>query len=212
MVSSVSFGYQQYALASSADMSFFYHRTVDFLSFPRATSKLSCTAGQLRYRFCTPKAYRIRGRKLPFHPHSLPYKLRLLFDAKICTPQDISRATGIPIGYLDKILRGWKVTPQARHAIGQAISFYARREAKHLRLLDAEGPIEDGAGEGVFEELDAAPGQIELKARDAKGSRMALLQFRADVLDDELLSDLERWHARHNPTRLTLADASEQRQ
>jgi hypothetical protein len=149
---------------------------------------------------------------MPFRPHSLSYKLRLLFDAKICTPQDISRATGIPIVHIDKIMRGWKVSPQARHAIGQVLSFYARREAKHLRLLESDGAIGDPADEGLFEQLDAAPGQIELKARDASGGRMALLQFRADVLDDELLGDLERWHARQNPTRLTLADASDQAQ
>lgn len=64
--------------------------------------------------------------------------------------------------------------------------------------------------DGIFEELDAAPGQLELKVCDARGARMALLQFRVDALDDELLSDLERWHARKNPTHLTLAESSDQ--
>lgn len=61
------------------------------------------------------------------------------------------------------------------------------------------------AVEGIFEELDAAAGLLELKVRDFHGERMALLQFRADTMDDELLSDLERWHCRKNPIHLTLA-------
>jgi hypothetical protein len=58
--------------------------------------------------------------------------------------------------------------------------------------------------QGIFEELDAAPGQLELKVRDSHGARMALLQFRADMLDDELIADLKRWHARKNVIRLKL--------
>lgn len=58
--------------------------------------------------------------------------------------------------------------------------------------------------EGLFEELDAAPGQFEIKAFDSHGVRMGLLQFRADTIDDELLADLKRWQARRNLTRLRL--------
>lgn len=64
------------------------------------------------------------------------------------------------------------------------------------------------AAEGIFEELDAAPGQLELKVRDSHGARVALLQFREDALDDELIADLERWHARKNLIRLTLVESS----
>ena len=65
------------------------------------------------------------------------------------------------------------------------------------------------AAEGIFEEMDAAPGQLELKVRDSHGERMALLQFRAGSLDDELIADLKRWHARKNPTHLTLGVPSD---
>jgi len=77
---------------------------------------------------------------------------------------------------------------------------------RDLRLVTGNGAISESVRfnedePGIFEQLDAAPGQIELKARDMNGSRMALLQFRADVVDDELLSDLERWHARQYVAR-----------
>ena len=52
--------------------------------------------------------------------------------------------------------------------------------------------------------MDAALGQLELKVRDSHGARMALLQFRVDALDDELIADLKRWHARKNLIRLRL--------
>ena len=64
------------------------------------------------------------------------------------------------------------------------------------------------AGEGIFEELDAAPGQLEIKAFDSHGVRMALLQFRDDAVDDELISDLKRWHARKNLIHLMLVVSS----
>jgi hypothetical protein len=54
------------------------------------------------------------------------------------------------------------------------------------------------AAEGIFEELDAAPGQLEIKAFDSHGVRMGLLQFRADTVDEELVADLKRWHTRMN--------------
>jgi hypothetical protein len=64
------------------------------------------------------------------------------------------------------------------------------------------------AADGIFEELDTAPGQRELKALDSNGERMALLQFRADALDDELVADLKRWHARKNLIHLMLVEPS----
>ncbi|MDQ6769471.1 MAG: hypothetical protein M3Z54_05750 [Gemmatimonadota bacterium] len=63
--------------------------------------------------------------------------------------------------------------------------------------------------DGIFEELDAAPGQLELKALDSHGARMALLQFRVDAMDEELVADLKRWHARKNLIHLMLAESSE---
>lgn len=53
---------------------------------------------------------------------------------------------------------------------------------------------------GVFEELDAAPGQMEIKVSDSHGGRIALLQFRAGTVDDELTTDLLRWYARIDPS------------
>jgi hypothetical protein len=64
------------------------------------------------------------------------------------------------------------------------------------------------AAEGIFEELDAAPGQLEIKAFDSNGVRTALLQFRADTVDDELLGDLRRWHERKNLIHLMLVVSS----
>jgi hypothetical protein len=65
------------------------------------------------------------------------------------------------------------------------------------------------AATGIFEELDAAPGQLEIRAFDSRGVRMGLLQFRADTVDDELIADLKRWHARTNVvTRLMLVASS----
>lgn len=65
------------------------------------------------------------------------------------------------------------------------------------------------AAEGIFEELDASPGQLEIKVRNSLGARMALLQFRADSVDDELIADLKRWHARKNFIHLVLAESSD---
>ena len=75
-------------------------------------------------------------------------------------------------------------------------------QANTFRLPDSG--LEDMPAEGIFEELDAAPGQLEIKAFDSHGVRMALLQFRAGTVDDELLADLKRWHARKNLIRLRL--------
>lgn len=109
-------------------------------------------------------------------------------------------------------LHGRAPDPVTRVQIGKVLSYHARRLGdRHLRLEDEAPPADEQApAEGVFEELDAPPGQIEIKARDSQGARMALLQFRSDTIDDELLSDLERWHARMNPSHLTLAESSEQ--
>lgn len=148
-------------------------------------------------------------RVMPFRPHSLPFKIRRLIDANICSAQDIARASGVALVTIDRIIRGARPSAMTGHAIGQVLSYYARRESRHLWIEDGDGeaPI---AEEGLFEELDAAAGQIEIKARDSHGVRMGLMQFRADTVDDELLSDLERWHARRNPTHLTLAETSDQ--
>jgi hypothetical protein len=65
------------------------------------------------------------------------------------------------------------------------------------------------AAEGIFEELAPAPGQLEIKAFDSHGVRMAMLQFRADTVDDELIVDLKRWHTRTNGvTHLMLVASS----
>jgi hypothetical protein len=53
---------------------------------------------------------------------------------------------------------------------------------------------------GVFEELDASPAHMEIKVIDSHGARMALLQFRAGTVDDELTADLLRWYARNDST------------
>lgn len=113
---------------------------------------------------------------------------------------------------MDGWLRGKIPDRVTEIQVRKVISYHARRKGdRHLKLEDSDAlettPV---AEEGLFEELDAAPGQIEIKVRDVTGGRMALLQFRADALDDELCSDLERWHARKNPTHLTLAESSEQ--
>jgi hypothetical protein len=57
---------------------------------------------------------------------------------------------------------------------------------------------------GIFEELDPASGQFEIKAFDSDGARLAMLQFRADTIDDELIVDLKRWHERQCPRTLTI--------
>lgn len=147
-------------------------------------------------------------RVMPFRPQSLPAKLRRLFDANVCSKEDFARASGVALVTIDRILRGATPSVLTRHAIDQVLAYYTRREARHLWLEDgsAQQPV---AEEGLFEELDAAPGQVEIKVRDMAGGRMALLQFRADTVDDELCSDLERWHARKNPTHLTLAETSD---
>lgn len=148
---------------------------------------------------------------MPFRPHSLPYKLRALFDAKVCSPQDLARSTGLSLRSIDNILRGGKPDAVTRLQIDKALSYYTRLRNRHLKLEEIppeEQFAEIPSTEGVFEELDAAAGQIELKVRDGLGGRMALMQFRADTVDDELLDDLERWHARQNPTHLQLSDES----
>lgn len=70
---------------------------------------------------------------------------------------------------------------------------------------DMADPVERFDAEpGIFEQMDAAEGQVEIKARDAQGARMGLLQLRADTIDDELIDDLERWHKRQTRTALHL--------
>lgn len=63
-----------------------------------------------------------------------------------------------------------------------------------LKLTKRTGDVDTGnppPAAGIFEERDAAPGQqLELKVRDSHGARMALRQFRAGTLNDELVEDL----------------------
>lgn len=147
---------------------------------------------------------------MPFRPHSLPYQLRRLFDAMVLTPSDLARSCGVPVSRVEGWLRGRTPDPVTRLQIGKVLSYHARRFGdRHLKLEDEAAPIEEPQStEGLFEELDAPPGQIEIKVRDATGGRMALLQFRADTVDDELCGDLERWHARKCPTHLQLSAES----
>jgi hypothetical protein len=69
-----------------------------------------------------------------------------------------------------------------------------------LRLIpvtiDKDAPVAPKAPEGIFEEPDAAEGQLELKVRDPYGDRVALLQFRTGAVDDQLLIALEEWYSR----------------
>lgn len=148
---------------------------------------------------------------MPFRPHSLPYKLRRLIDAKVCSPQDIARSVGMPVSRVDGWLRGQEPDPVTRLQIDKVLAYYTRLGHRHLKLVLEDEPIEQAESiAGVFEEMDSSPGIIEVKARDAAGGRLALLQFRAGTLDDELIADLERWHARYSATHLTLAESSGQ--
>jgi hypothetical protein len=150
---------------------------------------------------------------LPFRPHTLEYKLRALFDANVLSPQDLARSIGVPVAAVDRYMRGARPDAVTRLQIDKVLSYYSRLRERHLKLepgaLDAE--VATTGRPGLMEELDAAAGMIELKARDTAGGRMALFQLRADCVDDELLSDLERWYERKNPTHLKLADVSEQK-
>lgn len=147
---------------------------------------------------------------MPFRPHTLAFKLRRLIDAGICSVQDISRSSGVGLRAIDQIMRGAKPGPQTAHQLGKVLSYYLRQEHGHLKLEDGSAEPEPAPQEGLFEELDAFAGIIEVKALDGRGVRMGMLQFRSDTVDDELLSDLERWHGRKNPTHLTLAETSDQ--
>lgn len=147
---------------------------------------------------------------MPFLPTSLPYKLRRLFDAKICTPQDLSRATGVSIATIDKILRGAVAGPQTRHAIGQVIAFYARREDRHLKLEMPADPLDihERPPRGVYEDVEAFPGTNAFNVYRADGARIGRWEAPAGITDDDLLAAFDALLERKEVSQITLLPSS----
>lgn len=148
--------------------------------------------------------------KMPFQPHSLPFKLRRLIDAKICSPQDIARATGVSLVTIDRILRGATPGPQTRHAIDKVLAFYARREERHLKLELAADPLEihEHPPRGVYEDTEAFPGTNAFNVYRSDGTRIGRWEAAAGVTDEQLLAAFDGLLERKDVNRITMLPSS----
>lgn len=149
---------------------------------------------------------------MPFHPSSLPFKLRRLIDAKVCTPQDISRATGISPATIDRILRGAVPGPQTRHAIDKVLAFYARREERHLQLHRVVEPIDihEHPPRGVYEDVEAFPGINVFNVYRSDGARIGRWEAPAGVTDEELLAAFDSLLQRKDAPEITMLSSSDE--
>lgn len=130
---------------------------------------------------------------MPFRPHSLPYKLRTLFDAKVCTPQDLSRATGISLTSIDRMLRGAVPDPQTRLQIDKALAYYTRRRSRHLRIEPPANEIAPPPVRGVFETRHEFPGVRCFQVITARGEkRLEVLAPSGDV-NAILIEFMDEW-------------------
>lgn len=147
---------------------------------------------------------------MPFLPHSLPYKLRSLFDAKVCTPQDIARAAAISPVTIDRILRGAKPDPQTRVRIDQVLAYYSRLRNRHLKLeTDSVEVVESQEySRGVKWDLDCYDGTQGLTMRNTQGKRIFHCAMPAGIDADPLIEFLEWWIEVLEPTRITVATPS----
>jgi hypothetical protein len=132
---------------------------------------------------------------MPFSPHSLPYKLRDLIDAKVCTPQDIARASDISLITIDRILRGAKPDVQTRHRIDQALSYYVRLRNRHLKLEPESEPAPDHSPpvRGIREVRHEFAGIRSFHVISSKGEkRLQVIAPAADV-NEVLMEFMEDW-------------------
>lgn len=60
----------------------------------------------------------------------------------------------------------------------------------------------------VVEVTDAPRGLVELKIRDSRGTRIGFFQVASSDLDEELVSDLHAWQARHAHRQLSVIRGS----
>jgi hypothetical protein len=147
---------------------------------------------------------------MPFRPSSLPYKLRRLFDAKICTPSDIARSVGMPVSKVDGWLRGREPDPVTRIQVDKILSFYTRRAQRHLKL-EIEEVLPDTPEEpprGVYEDPEAFPGTNAFNVYRSDGARIGRWEAPTGVTDEELLVAFEGLLERKDASRITMLPSS----
>lgn len=138
---------------------------------------------------------------MPFRPHTLAYKLRVLFDAKVCTPQDIARSTGVSLRTIDGAMRGAKLDPVTRLQIDKVLSYYARLRNRHLKLEpEAEEPIREAPPvRGIKETRHEFPGVRAFHVISAKGEKRLEVIAPAGDVDEVLWEFMQEWLNRLDP-------------
>lgn len=148
---------------------------------------------------------------MPFRPHTLPYKLRKLFDAKVCAPSDIARSLGVPVSNVDRWVRGnGEPDVVTRVQLDKILSFYTRRANRHLKLEIAADPIDihEHPPRGVYEDPDAFPGTNAFNVYRADGARIGRWEAPAGVTDEELLDAFEGLLERKDSSHITMLPSS----
>lgn len=137
---------------------------------------------------------------MPFLPHSLPYKLRALFDAGVLTPEDLAAATGMTLRTIDSVLRGAKLDAVTRLQVDKVLSYHARRRNRYLKLEpEVEQQREAPPVRGVFEDDHAFPGVRCFHVISAKGEKRLEVIAPAGDVDELLWEFMEDWLNRLDP-------------
>jgi hypothetical protein len=138
---------------------------------------------------------------MPFRPHSLPYKLRALFDANVLSPQDLARFVGVTTAQVDAWLRGRLPDPVTRLQVDKVLAYHTRRRNRFLKLEpEVAEPIKEAPQvRGVFEDDTAFPGVRCFHVISAKGEKRLEVIAPAGDVDELLWEFMEDWLNRLDP-------------
>lgn len=133
---------------------------------------------------------------MPFRPNSLPYKLRALFDAKVCNPSDLASSLGVPVSRIDNWLRG-KAEPDAvtRVQLDKVLAYHTRRKNRHLKLEPETEPAVEAPPtvRGVFEVDREFPGVRSFHVVTTKGEKRLQVIAPASDVNELLMEFMEDW-------------------
>lgn len=138
---------------------------------------------------------------MPFRPHSLPYKLRALFDAKVLSPQDLARSVGVTTAQVNGWLRGRLPDPVTRLQVDKVLAYYTRRRNSYLKLEpEVEEPPKDASPvRGIKETRHEFPGVRAFHVISAKGEKRLEVIAPAGDVDELLWEFMTDWLNRLDP-------------